>query len=129
MASTADNSAVPASRGAHSEKVRDLVNREVIFCAAGVLAASPLTYLMCRVDSDVVVFCFAYPEDAGPLPSTSVGSGCRRAAGGDLKTGGRPERGPSSNPGMPKRVKRLIHVRAVRSCMPRRSAISCARYP
>jgi hypothetical protein len=47
-----------------AEKVRDPVNRDVIFCAAGVLSASPLTYFMRRDGSDLAVFCFANPEDA-----------------------------------------------------------------
>jgi hypothetical protein len=47
-----------------AEKVRDRVNRVVIFCAAGVLSASPLTYFMRQDHSDLVAFCFANPEDA-----------------------------------------------------------------
>jgi hypothetical protein len=52
-----------------AEKVRGPVNRDVIFCAAGVLSATPLTYSLRR--------CFAKPEDAEALASASVGSGCR----------------------------------------------------
>jgi hypothetical protein len=47
-----------------AEKVRDRVDRDVIFCAAGVLSATPLTYSMRRDDGDFVVFCFGEPEDA-----------------------------------------------------------------
>jgi hypothetical protein len=47
-----------------AEKVRDPLNRRLIFSVAGLLSAMPLKYLMRRDDSDVVVFCFTKPEDA-----------------------------------------------------------------
>jgi hypothetical protein len=62
-----------------AEKVRGLTNREVIFCAAGVLSATPLTYFVRRDHSDIVVFCFDKPEDA---QSALAGNDWRREAGG-----------------------------------------------
>jgi hypothetical protein len=64
-----------------AEKLRSHVNREVIFCAAGVLSATPLTYSLRHNDSDYVVFCFSKPEDAEAF--------AKRFDGERLPTGGR----------------------------------------
>jgi hypothetical protein len=47
-----------------AENVRDPVERQVIFCAAGVVSAAPLKYFLRRDDLEFVVFCFGKPEDA-----------------------------------------------------------------
>jgi hypothetical protein len=47
-----------------AEKVRGLKNSEVVRGFADTLSAASLTYSVSRADVDLVVFCFAKPEDA-----------------------------------------------------------------
>jgi hypothetical protein len=82
-----------ASRGAPGrQSARPQKQRGEIFAAAADLSAAPLTYSLRRGDRDFVVFCFANPEDARPLPSGLVGNGCRGQPAVTLKTSGRAER-------------------------------------
>jgi hypothetical protein len=66
-----------------AERVRDPIHREVIFCAAGVLSATALTYSLRRDDGDFVVFCFSKSEDAEAFAKRFGGERLPRAAGGD----------------------------------------------
>ena len=46
-----------------ADKVRGLKNSEVVRGLADTLSVAPLTYSISRADDDLVVFCFAKPED------------------------------------------------------------------
>jgi hypothetical protein len=86
------------------EKVRDAVNREVIFCAAA-LSAAMLTYSLRRDDSDFVVFCFAKSEDAAVFAERFGGRGCLR-----------PGDNPENKRGDPSALFRTNRVQIVSSC-------------
>jgi hypothetical protein len=73
-----------------AEEVR-LMNSEVIFCAAGVLSATPLMYFLRRAGRHYVVFCVGKPEDADAFAERFGGEvGDERRC--TLNTTGRPER-------------------------------------
>jgi hypothetical protein len=79
---------VDAPRGASGRKGAGRQEAEVIFCAAGVLSATPLTYSLRRYDSDFAVFCFVNLEDAEAF----AGRFGDEQPGLPLETSGRPER-------------------------------------
>jgi hypothetical protein len=47
-----------------ADKVRGLHNSQVVRGFEDTLSVAPLTYSVSRADVDLVVFCFAKPEDA-----------------------------------------------------------------
>jgi hypothetical protein len=47
-----------------ADKVHGLKNSEVVRGFADTLSVAPLTYSISQADIDLVVFCFAKPEDA-----------------------------------------------------------------
>jgi len=47
-----------------ADKVRGLNNSQIVRGFSDTLSVAPLTYSVSRADVDLVVFCFAKPEDA-----------------------------------------------------------------
>ena len=47
-----------------ADKVRGVMNSQVVWSFAGTLSAAPRPYSLRRDDADLVVFCFTKPEDA-----------------------------------------------------------------
>jgi hypothetical protein len=70
--------------------MRGLKNGELIFCAAGVLSAMPLTYPYTAMTA--TSWCFALPslKTRRRLPSGSGASGCPRVGGDSEKQAGDP---------------------------------------
>ena len=64
-----------------ADKVRGLHNSQVVRGFEDTLSVAPLTYSVSRADVDLVVFCFAKPEDADAF--------CQRLGGERLPSNGR----------------------------------------
>jgi hypothetical protein len=60
-----------------ADKVRSVMNSQIVWSFAESLSAAPRPHSLRRDDGEFVVFCFADPKDADAFWDRLVGSGCQ----------------------------------------------------